>query len=91
MVAERKYDWQRGRNAGTLTVRIGAPQRDSRPGFDWVCPVQFLGAPRGFGLMTAVRPIYGVDQLQALTLALRFVEITLGHVAPALNLTVGLE
>lgn len=87
VVAERKYDWRRGDDAGSLTVRIGSPQRDPLPGGDWLCPVQFSGAPTGCGISMGVRPVYGLDSLQALTLALGYVQSELARVEASLRLT----
>ena len=45
-------------------------------GNDWQCDVRFDGPPK------LVRPIYGVDLWQALTLALDFVRVSLLHAVP---------
>lgn len=87
VVAERELEWHYGERRGSLTVQIGRPRRDAQRGGDWMCPVQFSGVPRGCGLSTAVNPVYGVDRLQALTLALGYVQIQLAHVSPTLGLS----
>ena len=87
VIADRTYQWQRGKSRGDLTVRIGAPGRDPRPGGDWLCPVQFSGMPRGQGIPTGVVQIFGVDSVQALTLALGFVQTILAHSASRLSIT----
>ena len=87
VVADREFKWHSGERRGNLTVQIGRPRRDARPGGDWFCPVQFSGVPRGGGLPTAVTPVFGVDRLQALTLALGYVQLLLAHVSAELALT----
>src|SRR5688572_30369359 len=87
VVADRQFEWHYAERQGSLIVRIGRPKRDSRAGGDWLCPVQFSGAPRGCGLPTSVRPVYGVDRLQAVTLALGYVQIILTHLSGQLKLT----
>lgn len=47
-----------------IRVRIGRPYADSDE--DWICPVQILGIGN-----EEVATVYGVDAIQALTLALQ--------------------
>ncbi|MEX0782021.1 MAG: hypothetical protein WD557_05180 [Dehalococcoidia bacterium] len=70
VVAQREYRDGAGR---TLTLTLGRPVPDSRPGNAWACPYAIqLGQeePR-------VREIFGADALQALFLALRIVKVDL--------------
>lgn len=65
--------WKPGSDAAMeIRVRIGRPYPDPRPEWDWICPVQILGLGD-----EAVRNVYGIDAIQALTLALQKVAIDL--------------
>jgi hypothetical protein len=54
-----------------LHVNIGSPQPD---GDSWYCPIRLKGL-----VDKKEHRIFGVDSWQALTLALRFVEVMLRH------------
>ena len=62
-IAHRKYVWRPpvGRPR-TVLVKIGAPRRSRR---DWACRLVITGLPSEFA-----RPVYGIDAIQALELAL---------------------
>jgi hypothetical protein len=49
-----------------IVISLGTPERDPLPGGDYRCLVKLPGRPSG-------RHIYGVDSLQALMLALAFI------------------
>ena len=74
IIAEREYEWRTARGRRRIVLRLGAPERDPLPGGDWLCPVQFAGAPAECGLPRGVRPIYGIDGVQALSLALGYAQ-----------------
>jgi hypothetical protein len=59
-----------------IRVRIGRPYAHPDPDWDWVCPIQILGLAD-----EAVRNVYGIDAIQALTLALQMVGINLAAAA----------
>ena len=63
VIASRRFTVRGG---GRAEVRVGLPM-DSE--LDAFCPVQLVGVGD-----EKVRPIYGVDRVQALQLALRFLE-----------------
>lgn len=69
-IAERTYTVGRSRRPA-VTVQIGKP----RPvrGWDWACPVRI----REGSEPAPVHPIFGVDALQALLLALQYCHIRL--------------
>jgi hypothetical protein len=73
IVAERVFELRTSAGVRSVTVRIGQPIPDPHPDGDWVCPVTFRGAPRGH-LPLGVRPVCGVDALQALVLALGYIQ-----------------
>src|SRR5438477_6699169 len=62
-IAHRKYVWRPpGGRAHTVTVEIGTPVPSWR---SWECTVRVSGLPKTYD-----RPIYGVDAVQALEMAL---------------------
>jgi hypothetical protein len=65
VIASRRLTLK-GRPRAKAELRIGAPMQLRQ---DAYCPVQLVGVGD-----ERVRPIYGVDRLQALQLALRYVE-----------------
>lgn len=73
VVAERTYQLRSATGVRSVTVRIGHPVPDPAPGGDWVCPVELRGAPRG-QLSGDTQPIYGVDALQAMVLAVGYAQ-----------------
>jgi uncharacterized protein DUF6968 len=75
VIAERILEARRpGSEAVTeVRARIGRPLRHPDPEGDWICPVQILGLGD-----EEVRQVYGIDAVQAITLALQMIEIDLG-------------
>lgn len=73
MIAERTYQLRTPAGNRAVTIRIGRPVPDPKPGGDWICPVEFRGAPRGT-LPTRAQPIHGVDALQAVSLAIGYAQ-----------------
>ena len=55
-----------------LNIYIGKPEPDPLPGGDFRCPVQFIG----YG-DEKVRYAYGIDSMQALTLAFKLIDARL--------------
>jgi hypothetical protein len=49
-----------------IWVRVGRPYPDTDPDGDWICPIQILGLGA-----EEVANVYGIDAVQALTLALQ--------------------
>ena len=82
VIAERSYEWRDARGARAVTVRLGRPVPDPAPGGDWACPVAFRGAPRGL-LPRGVQPVYGIDALQALVLAVGYAQRELAGLSRA--------
>ena len=82
VIAERTYQWRTPRMSRDVVVCIGRPVLDPLPGGNWVCPVTFRGAPRGL-LPAGVCPVYGIDALQALVLAVGYVQRELARVQHA--------
>jgi hypothetical protein len=66
IIAARRFRL-RGRSDRTVELRIGAPR--DLPDFDAYCPVQLVGIGE-----EKVRPIFGVDTVQALQLAVGLLE-----------------
>ncbi len=64
---------------GRVVLEIGAPRRVQ--GWDWACPVRITGLTRK---AETPRPIFGIDGLQALQLAMAFARARLGMVTPPL-------
>ncbi len=77
-IAERTYHLQTPTGVRLVTIRIGQPVPDPKPGGDWLCPVAFRGAPRG-RLPSGTQAVYGVDALQAMVLALGYAQQTLAQ------------
>ena len=63
-----------------VVVAFGMPR--AVPGWDWACPVSVKGLP---GLRSTPRPVFGIDALQALELALQYARATLWRHAPRLS------
>jgi hypothetical protein len=62
-IAQRKYVWRPPKGRSRIVhVQIGAPSRIRR---EWACRLRITGLPTGVD-----RPIYGIDGVQALELAL---------------------
>jgi len=55
--------------AGSLTVQVGKPARDSSPGGDWYCPYRIVGLGRD-----RIRRVFGIDPLQTLQFLLVVLE-----------------
>ena len=71
VIAERVYQLQTPAGVRPVTLRIGQAVPDPTPGGDWVCPVEFRGAPRAH-LPAGMRAIPGIDALQATVLAVGY-------------------
>jgi hypothetical protein len=71
VIAERVLLRQTARGPRPLAVRIARPEEDARDPTAWSCRVEFLGMP---GRARLLRYSTGVDQVQALLLALALVE-----------------
>ena len=69
--AQRKLTFRGKQRRGTVTIQIGCPVRGEDPRDPWWCPIRIEGAIKGFDA------IAGEDSLQALVLALRFLQLTL--------------
>jgi hypothetical protein len=70
-VVERTYS--RGRSHDpAVTLQIGRPRRV--PGRDWACPVRIQETN---GKPAVVQPVFGIDSLQALLLALEYARVSL--------------
>jgi hypothetical protein len=65
VIATRRFRL-RGQSSTTIELRIGAPRTTDQ---DAYCPVQLVGLGD-----EKVRPIFGVDTVQALQLAVRYLE-----------------
>lgn len=78
VIAERTYQLRTSAGERSVAVRIGRAIPDPAPGGDWVCPVEFRGAPRG-QLPAGPQPVYGIDALQALVLALGYAQQELAN------------
>jgi hypothetical protein len=65
VIATRRFRLRRG-SSTTVELRIGAPREMDQ---DAYCPVQLVGLGD-----EKVRPIFGVDTVQALELAVRYLE-----------------
>ena len=63
-----------------VVVAFGMPR--AVPGWDWACPVSVKGL---LGLRSTPRPVFGIDALQALELALQDARATLWRHAPRLS------
>ncbi|NOT06829.1 MAG: hypothetical protein HOP28_01350 [Gemmatimonadales bacterium] len=70
-IVERTYSVGRSRRP-SVTLQIGKPR--PVPGWDWACPVRIQ---EGTGKRAPVHPIFGVDALQSLLLALEYCRIRL--------------
>lgn len=77
-IAERTYQLHTPAGVRLVTVRIGQPVPDPKPGGDWLCPVAFRGAPRG-RLPSGTHAVYGVDALQAMVLGVGYAQQTLAQ------------
>lgn len=74
IVAERRLELRRNGRVRSVTVRLRRPQRDPLPGGDWMCLVEVAGIP---GRRPLLRASYGVDQMQALILAVQLIRLEL--------------
>lgn len=74
VIAERELEVRKAKAAEhvRVLVRIGKPEPDPKPGGDWRCAFQIIGADDD-----AVMFAHGVDSVQALQLCLQFVGIRL--------------
>lgn len=73
VIAQRVYQLQTEVGIRPVTLRIGQPVPDPDPDGDWVCPVEFRGAPRG-QLPAGTQSVHGVDALQAIVLAVGYAQ-----------------
>jgi hypothetical protein len=64
-VVERTFERLGPSGAADVRLALGRPERDPAPGGDWRCRVVIDGLPHAVD-----RYAYGIDGLQALTLAL---------------------
>lgn len=74
IVAERRLELRRNGRLRPVTVRLRRPQRDPLPGGDWMCLVEVAGIP---GRRPLLRASYGVDEMQALVLAVQLIRLEL--------------
>lgn len=74
VIAERTLEAGKPGTDGAkeIRVRLGRPFSDPDPEGDWICPVQILGLGD-----EEIANVYGIDAIQALTLALQKVGIDL--------------
>lgn len=73
-VAHRRYRWRPPRGGPrAIDVEIGTPVKTGR---DWACRIRITGLPRAEPLD---QPIYGVDAVQALELALHAAGVMLSR------------
>lgn len=71
VIAERVLERVTRRGARLITIRIFRPAEDPRDATVWACTVEFEGLPRR---AKTTRTAHGVDQLQALLLAITILE-----------------
>jgi hypothetical protein len=64
-VVERRFERHGAHGVTAVRLCLGRPERDPVPGGDWRCRVVIAGMPQPVD-----RYAYGIDGLQALTLAL---------------------
>jgi hypothetical protein len=70
VIAERVLERKTSRGVRLMAVRISRPEEDERDASIWSCRVEFLGFPRRARLLRYGK---GVDQVQALLIALQVV------------------
>jgi len=68
VIAVRRFWWD-GEPDRHLLVSIGRPAQTADSKGEFYCPIQTTG----FGNDTFVQPIFGVDAIQAIELAIRYV------------------
>jgi hypothetical protein len=71
VIAERVVTFHRGNRRRKVVVRFGRPVHSGTKNDPWWCVIEVSGALRG------LQAIAGIDSLQALTLALQYVQHTL--------------
>jgi hypothetical protein len=75
-VIERVFDRRTALGAAEVRLALGRPEPDPETGGDWRCRLVIVGLPRPVD-----RHAYGVDGVQALTLALEMAAADLRYAA----------
>jgi hypothetical protein len=71
IIAERVLERPTPRGTRLMAIRIARPEEDPKDATVWMCTVEFRGLP---GRAKVLRSAHGVDQLQALLLAINLIE-----------------
>ena len=74
--ARRELEFRGTGGTRHVVVRIGRPRRDSEPGDTWVCPYDITGLSKPYR-----RWAFGIDGVQALTLAYHILPAELDRLA----------
>jgi hypothetical protein len=64
--------YEKRRANGTVVLEIGVPRRV--PGWDWACPVRIVGLGRR---LEKVEPVFAIDAVQAMQLAIEYARLML--------------